>query len=138
MQKGYLIALSREDAKLVFSAKGDEALSTAVDQLLHSEPIRQSGYQLDCGTSWQRSHDTLAAIVGDDPLDQVLLGGRPLYHGDDRSVCLVRPDLVRPLAAALGNLNANALGEAAESIAQIRSIYEVAARDGCAMLFCTK
>ena len=78
MQNGYLIALSRENAKLVFAAREDSTLAETIDGLLQDETIRQSGYLLDCGKGWQQIQDALETMGGDAPMEQVLLGGRPM------------------------------------------------------------
>ena len=140
MKDGYLLALSREHAKGVFSKKEDSLLAEHIDQLLLDEPLREAGCLLECGDSWQVAQDVLSNLGASQgaPLDQVLLGGRRLYQGEDRDVIVVRPDMVGHLAKALNDLDENALGDSAALIKKISAIYSLAAEQGGAIVFCTK
>ena len=111
LQSGYLIALSLEHAKTIFTKKDHKSLEAFVDGLLSDSQVKAEGHLLDCGTDWEQVQLTLNNVADGSPLSQTMLGGRRLDHGGGRSVLLVRPDLVRIVAAALAEINQAALGE---------------------------
>jgi hypothetical protein len=117
-KQGVLLAFPRDDAKKLFAAKGDEALSEFLSEYLGQLKDDQV---VGLRGQWHAVHAVLcdgdlAANGGSMPLNQVILGGRPLYSGADRIVRLVRPDLVGHAAIAMKELDDNDLKSTFDSV----------------------
>jgi len=106
---GYHIALTREHAKTLFGLKDDEGLRQFLDELRRRPDMQKSGRVLETGALWDPLHRCLAdgeldPAAGDFPLNHAVLGGKQLHHGADYTAVLVRPDMTRFIADALGEL----------------------------------
>lgn len=106
---GYHIALSRENAKRVFSAQGDDALLKLVEEFKASKAMKADGQLLDLKKAWDPIHRCLTdgdldPAGGEFPLNHVILGGKQLHKGDAQVVVLVRPDMVGFITEALRDL----------------------------------
>ena len=117
---GLLLVFPRDDAKQLFAARGDEALAAFLSEHL-AQPSDSQPEQLGLQRLWHLIHTLLcdgdhAEDGGTMPLNQVILGGRSLYTGDDRIVRLVRPDIVGHAASALKQLDHDALNTTFQSI----------------------
>jgi hypothetical protein len=72
--------------------------------------MKKSGRLLDTGASWDAIHRCLTEgeldpAAGDFPLSHAVLGGKQLHKGDDYAAVLVRPDMTRFIADALGEID---------------------------------
>ena len=106
---GFHIALAREHAKTLFAIKEDGALCKFLDELKARPDIKKSGRVLDMGRLWDPIHRCLTEgeldpTAGDFPLNTAVLGGKRLAQGEDFAAVLVRPDVTRFIADALGEL----------------------------------
>ncbi len=106
---GFLIVLDRDHAKRLFGIKTDDAVREFVDSLTESAELRDTGSVLELGTDWDAIHrcltdGTLQPDAGEYPLNHCILGGRPMYRGDDRIVSLKRPDVCQHIVEALKNM----------------------------------
>ena len=107
--RGYHIALPREHAKTLFGLKDDEGLRKFLDELQKRPDLRKSGRVLETGTNWNPIHRCLTEgeldpAAGDFPLNTAVLGGKQLLKGTDYTAVLIRPDVTRFIADALGEL----------------------------------
>ncbi len=107
---GIHLSLSRDDAKRLFSCRGDEAVRTFVAEFARSDENRRQRLVHDSGDAWDAIHrcltdGTLDPNAGELPLNHCILGGRQMYYGDDYFVALVRPDLTRHVSDALAALD---------------------------------
>lgn len=108
--RGYHIALDREHAKELFGIKEDAALRKFLEDLRGRAEMKKSGRVLDTGTTWDAIHRCLTEgeldpAGGEFPLNHAILGGKQLYKGTDSTAVLVRPDMTRFIAAALGEFD---------------------------------
>lgn len=106
---GYLIALSRDDAKRVFAQKDDDNLRRLLKELSNSTELKKNGRVLDLGSLWDPLHRCLTegeldAAAGEPPLNLAILGGKQLHQGNDYAAGLVRPDMTTFVAEALGEI----------------------------------
>jgi len=158
---GFHILLNREDAKKLFAQREPEAIRALVKQLTESKDYKQQERVLDCGTAWDTIHrcltdGTLDPTGGEPPLNNAVLGGRPLYKTDEFIVALVRPDMAPFVSEALGDIKYDVMHEAYLKIdpkdycrplnekdfekawiifQKMRQFYETAAQDLDAMIF---
>ena len=107
--QGAYIILTREDAKLLFAQKEDEAVRQTVNELRQSSKHREQGLILECGLAWDPIHrsltdGTLDPDAGEFPLDHCVLGGKRLHQSDSFEAVLIRPDIVPHVAAGLHDL----------------------------------
>ncbi|MFT7639836.1 MAG: hypothetical protein ACI9G1_001574 [Pirellulaceae bacterium] len=155
---GFLLSLSRDDAKVLFSNRDPESIIATVNGFLESEEKRFTGCILDLEKNWNPIHRCLSdgsidPNAGEQPLNHTILGGRHLYHQADRFVVLVRPDMVRHVAEALAKadvsqleakhkeLPSDVLEESDDwptvktALQRIAALYKEAADDGNAVVF---
>ena len=107
--RGFHIALAREHAKTLFGLKDDSAIRKFLEELKAKPDMKKSGRLLDVGTWWDPIHRCLTegeldATAGDFPLNTAVLGGKQLLKGADYTAVLIRPDMTRFIADALGEL----------------------------------
>jgi Domain of unknown function (DUF1877) len=110
--RGFHIALAREHAKTLFGLKDDASLRKFLDELKVRPDIKKSGRLLDTGILWDPIHrciteGELDPAAGDFPLNHAVLGGKQLLKGTDYTAVLIRPDMTRFIADALGDLEEN-------------------------------
>ena len=107
--------------------------STIFNELLANE----STQSLNCEGKWQELHDALAAApIADSGLEQCVLGGRPLYRGDDHHVCMVRPDVVRHIVEQGAQLDESKVkAELWGLVEATLGLYGMAAKVGGAVVF---
>jgi hypothetical protein len=108
--RGYHIALGREHAKRLFGLKDDQAILKFLEELKSAPDMKKSGRLLDTGTTWDAIHRCLTEgeldpAAGDFPLNHAVLGGKQLHHGSDYAAVLIRPDMTRFIADALGEID---------------------------------
>ncbi|MEM7315018.1 MAG: DUF1877 family protein [Planctomycetota bacterium] len=151
---GYLFELVRDNAKEFFGLRGDEPVRDYVVNLSQAENVNK----LKLDSHWETlarlfSNGTLDPSAGEPPLQWCFLGGRPMFQGDQSSVMLVRPDMVRHVAEALADadtcwlksrvekLTATADGpieitdDVASMLPQLRDFYNQSAEAGSAVVF---
>ncbi len=107
--RGFHIALAREHAKTLFGLKEDIAIHKFLDELKVRPDMKKSGRVLDVGTLWDPIHRCLTEgeldpTAGDFPLNTAILGGKQLLQSKDQTAVLIRPDVTRFIADALGEL----------------------------------
>jgi hypothetical protein len=107
--RGFYIALARENAKTLFGLKDDASIRKFLDDLNAKPDMKKSGRLLDVGTLWDPIHRCLTEgeldpAAGDFPLNTAVLGGKQLLQGKEYTAVLVRPDMTRFIADALGEL----------------------------------
>jgi hypothetical protein len=112
--RGFHIALVREHAKTLFGLKDDESIRKFLDELKQRPDMKKSGRLLDVGARWDPIHRCLTEgeldpSAGDFPLNAAVLGGKQLLKGADYTAVLIRPDMTRFIADALGELEENDL-----------------------------
>jgi hypothetical protein len=108
--RGYHIALGRDHAKRLFGLKEDQAILQFLEELKAAPDMKKSGRLLDTGTAWDAIHRCLTEgeldpAAGDFPLNHAVLGGKQLHQGQDYAAVLVRPDMTRFIADALGEVD---------------------------------
>lgn len=161
LHRGLLLALGRDEAKSVFSSRQDEQLATALAEILAQT---DSQCRADLKGQWSTLHriftgGSIDADGGDLPLRQCILGGRPMYQGDEMSVILVRPDMVPHISEALQELTLEELQDRLKQaqsatddrsvqdaqidvltpiFESVRAVYELAASQRQAVLFCVR
>ena len=141
LQNGYLLVLPREAAKSFFGCRTDEDRWEFLRGWLTSEEAET----VDCQGIWRRLHDLLTAQSEGSALDQCLLGGRPMHKDDDALLFLVRPDVVRAVAAECQKPSCDLLqwegnGKSHEDLVRvtlqrIAQLYSSAAAQGAAVVF---
>ena len=154
---GTHLALSREDAKLVFGRREPHTLRELLCDELLSRPAGET--RRDC-EDWERLHriltdGSMSSEAGEYPLNQCFLGGRPLDAGGTSVVNMVRPDSVPHVAAALqdfaaesvssrlemlppdyrGARDEEAAAQVATDIAELAEFFRAAAEQQQAVLF---
>ena len=144
-ENSWLLALERDDAKNLFAAKGNEALSSYLDQFI-SQPSNPDA-KLELGQHWRDLNHVLSDQGSNDELSArslALLNGRALFQGDERIVNLVRPDVVRHVAGALAQFSVNDAKSEADDVdiesiwpivEKVTKFYEAAAERGAAVVF---
>jgi hypothetical protein len=108
--RGFHIALGREHAKTLFGLKEDNAIHKFLDELQVRPDMKKSGRVLDVGTLWDPIHRCLTEgeldpSAGDFPLNTAVLGGKQLLQAKEKTAVLIRPDMTRFIADALGELD---------------------------------
>lgn len=106
---GYLIALSRDNAKRVFGQPDDAGLAGLLDELRKSPELKKKGHVLDLAKAWDAIHrllteGTLDPTGGDAPLNMTILGGKSIHKGTDFAAVVVRPDMTPFVAEALAEI----------------------------------
>jgi hypothetical protein len=106
---GYHIALAREHAKTLFGLKDDASIRKFLEELASRPDMKKSGRVLETGTLWDPIHRCLTdgeldPAGGEFPLNHAVLGGKQLLKGSDYTAVLIRPDMTRFIADALGEL----------------------------------
>ena len=155
---GLLLVCERDDAKRLFGAKSDETLVAFFDEVLSDPAKLNYGRALGLRSKWLAIHACFCdgdtdRTAGSLPLNQIILGGRPLGSGDHLQATFVRPDLVPHIVSALcefGEEDVNRclqvynsnnpegaveLGEIRSLIEAIRKTFEVAASLRAAVVF---
>ena len=158
---GFLLGLSRDHAKQLFAARGDDALKRVVSSL--KRELEGSNLCQDCGRHWDAIHrclsdGTLNPSAGEVPLNHCILGGRQMLESKNTIVAVVRPDLTRHVARELNvvseqwfrdryyeidpqdygrKLDDDDLTEAWRRFEEIRDFYQNAAQQKCAIAFAT-
>ena len=107
--RGFHIALAREHAKTLFGLKDDASIRKFLDELRAKPDMKKSGRLLDVGALWDPIHRCLTEgeldpAGGDFPLNTAVLGGKQLLQGKEYTAVLIRPDMTRFIADALGEL----------------------------------
>jgi hypothetical protein len=107
--RGFHIALARENAKTLFGLKDDASIRKFLDDLKVRPDMKKSGRVLETGVSWDPIHRCLTEgeidpAAGDFPLNTAVLGGKQLLQGKEYTAVLIRPDVTRFVADALGEL----------------------------------
>jgi hypothetical protein len=107
--RGFHIALARENAKSLFGLKDDASIRKFLDDLKARPDMKKSGRVLDIGVFWDPIHRCLTEgeldpAAGDFPLNVAVLGGKQLLQGKEYTAVLIRPDVTRFIADALGEL----------------------------------
>lgn len=126
-----LLAVGRENAKALFSAREPELLRSFLEAYQY-EPDQR----LDVGENWNSVNDCLQAIGVENeqlamPLSMVFDGGRCLLNEPPQHVYLVRPDVVGFLSTILAELNlekATASDEIRHELMRLREFYGQAAK----------
>lgn len=100
--RGVFFALTDTQLARVKSASDDE-LMEAVEEI---EEAWDEDNLVECDKAWDAMHrclsdGTLDPDGGTYPLNRCVLGGESLHQGDDYIVCLVTPQEVHEVAAAL-------------------------------------
>lgn len=133
LEDGYLIVLPRDEAKAFFGNREDEARLNFIEELLAKENVQRLSLQ----GKWQTCHDSLAAIdIPDSMLGQCLLGGRPMYGGNEYHIFLVRPDIVGFIAQQGNSIDVSGVSsDVQQDIRSIVQLYATAAELGGAMVF---
>ena len=103
---GLLLVCERDDAKRIFAARSDEALTEFFKEYLSDSKNLDQDRTLDLQSKWLAIHACFCggstdSSAGDLPLNQIILGGRPLGSGSQFQAILVRPDFVPHIVAAL-------------------------------------
>jgi len=90
----------------------DEAVQGEIDKI-ENKWVRK--YLFETDKAWDPIHRTLnldntpggrlSCEGGDHPLDLCIVGGEQLHEGEDYSICLIRPEEVAELAAALAEID---------------------------------
>ncbi|MBH56978.1 MAG: hypothetical protein CMJ82_07310 [Planctomycetaceae bacterium] len=126
-----LLAVGRENAKALFSAREPELLRSFLEAYQY-EPDQR----LDVGENWNSVNDCLQAIGVENeqlamPLSMVFDGGRCLLNEPPQHVYLVRPDVVGFLSTILAELDlekATASDEIRHELMRLREFYGQAAK----------
>jgi hypothetical protein len=106
--RGVLFALDAKDAERLLACREDDEVMELVEEI---EERWDLDHLCELDKSWDALHrcftdGDLSFENGEFPLSHVILGGVPLYGGDDYIVCYVDPDEVREVASALEPLGA--------------------------------
>ena len=136
LEDGYLVVLSRDQAKVFFGQREDQPRLAFLQELLASSDT----CRLCLDGRWQALHDALSALaIEDSLLSQCILGGRPLHQGNDYHVCLVRPDVVRFIADQAHQIDESSVEASQLDLCQaVLGIYKEAAELAGAMVFVAK
>ena len=132
------LAIGREDAKALFSAREPESLRSFLEDYQY-EPDQR----LDVGENWNLVNDCLQAIGVENeqlamPLSMAFDGGRPLLKEPPQHVYLVRPDVVGFLSTILGDLDleeATSSDEIRQELMRLREFYVQAAKSLQCVIF---
>lgn len=145
LKQGILMAIDRDGAKSLFGARGDNALRDFLIERVADEAIWKEKSAISFQGHWRAIAACLNQIDGNAQLDQCILGGRPMYHGAEMTVTLVRPDLVPHLADGLAVVADNAFSaqlpasqdrEAVwATFLQMKQLFQSAAEDRHAIVF---
>ena len=101
---GLLLIIERDQAKQLFGAKGDEPLMEFLSSFVADESNATN--ILDLQQRWRNLHSAFcggddSTEAGSPPLNQCILGGRPLSSDDEKMIVrLVRPDVIQHIANA--------------------------------------
>lgn len=160
MAAGWLIALSREDARRWFGACDDDSLWRLVAELQTTGSSGKAIRQAVCDATQEAIKPALKAngasnAVDSYPLDHALLGGRLMTRDESRGhIYLKRPDTVAHIADGLARLSreeyrewfdhqtdphvpiaGRSLEDAWRLLESIRDFYVRAANEKCAAVF---
>ena len=100
--RGVHFAVSDPELKQLLAARGDEAVMEQIEEI---EGRWDKAWLLETDGAWWAIHLALTAKRAPPGLDRVVLGGRPLYKGDDYQVILVAASDVPDVAGALARLD---------------------------------
>ncbi len=106
--RGIFFAITVEEVQAVLGATDDEQLMVVIERI---EENCDENRLAECDKAWDAMHRALTDGRleygnGPYPLNQVVLGSRPLHRGDDFIVCYVAPEQVREVAKALQSVTA--------------------------------
>jgi Domain of unknown function (DUF1877) len=157
--RGVHFALTADQVDALLAASDDEERRAVVEEI-EEEGWEEADAQ-ETDKAWDAIHrcladGTLEPGAGSYPLNKAILGGQPLYEGDDYIMALVMPHEVKEVAAALAGLDqdwlrtryqALAATDYAEFVsdddfeytwdwfAPLKAFYQKAASTGRAVLF---
>lgn len=103
---GVLFALTDADAQRLLAAGDGDAVMTIVEEI---EEQWDEAWLAQTDKAWDAIHRCLSNGTryrdeGEYPLNRAILGGKPLYDGEDYVVAYVAPKEVKDVAAALAPL----------------------------------
>lgn len=106
---GYHFALSRENAKRIFAAKGGEEIGALIAEFHGSKEMKANSQILPLKRTWDAIHRCLTEgeldpAGGDFPMNHVILGGKVIHNGDDYIAVVIRPDMLTFITEALHDL----------------------------------
>ncbi|MFD7641423.1 YfbM family protein [Kitasatospora sp. NPDC059795] len=156
--RGVLFALTEGERERLAACGGDEDVLALVGEV---EEAWTEPWVCEVDKAWDALHRCLTDGRlefgnGEFPLSHVILGGRPLYDGEDYVVCYVDPGEVRAVAAALeqvdegrlrqryaeldfedyeGARGEEDLGYTVGFLPELQEFYRRAAEDGRAVVF---
>ena len=113
------LALDKDEAKQVFGRRTDQEKHRFLSELFES--LKDSHRCCESGDLWNLLHRCLAGGTlqpdgGEYPLNQCVLGGRPLTTSSDQVTLMVRPDLIPHLVERLADVSKDWLREQYERI----------------------
>ena len=119
--RGVHFAIRPEKMSRLLQARTDRDLLSIVQDEIEVEWDKEWLYQTD--KAWDAIHRSLTDGQlrfdnGAFPHKAAVLGGEPLYRGDDYIVSLVRPESVGAVARALARVDKQALREGYSKISQ--------------------
>ncbi|MFJ5924419.1 YfbM family protein [Kitasatospora sp. NPDC092948] len=105
--RGVLFALAESEWARLSACDGDEEVRALVEEV---EEAWDEPRVCELDKAWDALHRCLTDGRleygnGEFPLSHAVLGGRPMYDGDDYVVCRVEPGEVRAVAAALEGID---------------------------------
>lgn len=100
--RGVHFAVSEPELEQLLAARGDEAV---MEQIQEIEERWDKAWLIETDGAWWAIHLALTSKRAPSGLGQTILGGRPLYKGDDFHVVLVEVKDVPAVADALGQLD---------------------------------
>lgn len=106
---GVHFALDAADQRKVLGAAGDAALLEVIQEDIEQR-LGEDEFSFQTDKAWDAIHRCLTNGKleygpGGTPLSYCILGGRPLYSGDDYIVCYVEPEQVARCAQALRSVS---------------------------------
>jgi hypothetical protein len=109
--RGVLFALSSDQEARLLSASGNDEVMEAIEEI---EEAWDEPNLAQTDKAWDAIHRALTdgqleLDDGDRPLNQVILGGRSMYDGDDYIAVYKNPTEVKEIAAALASIPAGEL-----------------------------
>ncbi len=100
--RGVHFAVSEPELEQLLAARGDEAV---MEQIQEIEERWDKAWLIETDGAWWAIHLALTSKRAPSGLGRAVLGGRPLYKGDDYHVVLVAAKDVPPVADALAQLD---------------------------------
>jgi|JI10StandDraft_1071094.scaffolds.fasta_scaffold42415_3 hypothetical protein len=100
--RGVHFAVSDPELKQLLAARDDEAVMDLIEKI---EERWDKSWLIETDSAWWAIHLALTANGAPAGLERVVLGGRPLYKGDDYHVVVVGAKDVPEVADALGQLD---------------------------------